>query len=134
MARYLLDSNIISDILAKDPLVTARLEQSFQHDDILILCPVVFFEIRRGFLRRTAVAKAQEFERLMLSLVWDDLQKDDWETAAKLWAESAAKGNPGNDADLLIAAHTIGSRAILVTDNEAHFRHLGVPIENWRKT
>ena len=134
MARYLLDSNIISHILAKDPLVTARLEQSFQHDDILILCPIVFFEILRGFRKKEASAKTREFERLMLFLVWDDLQKDDWETAAQLWAESAAKGNPRNDADILIAAHAIGSRAALVTDNENHFLHLGIPIENWRKS
>lgn len=133
MARYLLDSNIISHILAKDPIATARLERSFQCDDILILSPVVFYEIRRGLLRRKVAAKTREFERLMLSLVWDDLQEGDWETASRLWADSVTKGNPRKDADILIAAHAIGSRATLVTDNEKHFLHLGVPIENWRK-
>lgn len=113
--------------------MTARLERSFQHDDILILCPVVYFEIRRGFLKKAASAKIREFERLMLSMVWDDLQQDDWETAARFWAEATAGGRPRKDADILIAAHAAGSRATLVTDNENHFLHLGVPIENWRK-
>jgi len=71
------------------------------------------------------------FDRLMKTLVWDDVQRVDWLTAAELWANETALGRPPQDADLLIAAQAHRLKAIVVTANEDHFASLGVKIENW---
>ena len=131
MASYVPDSNIISYILSKDVRVVPRLDELFARSDKVVICPVVFFEIRRGLLWKGAARKLREFELLMLYLVWDEFQADDWERASTLWAESARLGAAKTDADILIAAHALRLGATLVTDNEDHFRHLGVPVENW---
>ncbi len=50
-----------------------------------------------------------------------------------MWSDSRSAGRPCADADTLIAAFASNRDALLVTDNLAHFEHLGVPLENWRE-
>lgn len=131
MASYILDTNIISRILAKNPEVERHLEEVVAGNATIVLCPVVFYEIRRGLLKRDAARKLEGFQILAQHFRWDEIGREDWHTAAELWAESERQGAPRDDADILIASHALRLGAILVTDNEDHFRHIGVPTENW---
>jgi predicted nucleic acid-binding protein len=74
------------------------------------------------------------FDRLSPKFVWRDLERQDWEEAARLWAEREKAGQPISDADLMIAVQARRLGAILVTDNEKDFDDLGVKVENWRKS
>jgi tRNA(fMet)-specific endonuclease VapC len=133
MTIYLLDTNIISFLLRRNQVVEKRLEDAFVANAIVVLSPVVFFEITRGLIRRDAKNQTAFLERLMPKFVWHDLERADWAEAARLWADRMNKGAPIEDADLLIAAQAKRLNAILVTDNAKDFDGLNVALENWRE-
>ena len=129
--NYLLDTNIITGILKQDALVVDHVTAALAADARLFLSPIVYYEIKRGPLRRDARKQLAFFEQLTQTLHWDDLQRADWNTAARLWAGEIAQGRPPQDADILIAAQSHRLKAILVTANADHFAHLGIRLENW---
>ncbi|MCX7837887.1 MAG: PIN domain-containing protein [Anaerolineae bacterium] len=132
MTTFLLDTNILSAILRKDATVEQRLRQAIVDDDNLLLSVVVYFEIKRGLLKRDAKKQMATFEYLSNQFAWCDVIVEDWELAAHLWAERFKRGKPIVDADVLIAAQAKRLDAILVTDNIKDFADLGVKTENWK--
>lgn len=130
-ARYVLDTNILTAILKKNPEVTGRVNSALQSNAEFVMCPVVFYEIYRGLLQKDAKKQLGFLLRYISTYTWDDLKRPDWEQAAQLWAELRRKGVTASDADLLIAAYALQRRAIVVTDNTDHFMPLGAPVENW---
>jgi len=131
---YLLDTNIISLLLRRDPIVAQRLEDALAANATIVLSPIVFYETQRGLLKRDAKKQRTFFERLSPKFVWRDLERQDWAEAAQLWAEREQAGRPISDADLMIAVQAKRLGAILVTDNERDFDGWGVQVENWRKS
>ena len=132
MTAYLLDTNIVSAILRKDGAVEGRLRQTVPAKDRVWLSAVVFYESKRGLLKRDAKKQMQALERLVGRFEWCDVLQEDWELAARLWAERVKAGRPIEDADLLIAVQAKRLSAILVTDNEKDFDGFDVMVENWR--
>jgi len=128
---YLLDTNVITGILKRDDKVAGRLRQALDADARIVISPVVYYETRRGLLKRDAKKQLGFFERLAGAFQWDDLRRPDWETASEWWASETSQGRPPQDADLLIAAQAHRLNAVLVTNNERHFDHLNLSIENW---
>ena len=133
MSTYLLDTNVISLILRRDRVVERKTEQVLAANALVVLSPVVFYEIERGLLKRDAKKQKEFFENLISKFEWHDIDRIDWEEAAQLWMERENLGRPIDDANLLIAVQAKRSGAILVTDNEKDFDGLGVKVENWRK-
>jgi predicted nucleic acid-binding protein len=128
------DTNIVSLLMRGDARLHARLESVRQAGMSVILSPVVEYEVRRGLLWRRAPALQQLFEKLRLDLVPKALDLSAWLKAAELWAYSRSQAFPLPDADILIAAHAINLSAVLVTNNERHFRLFqphGLQMENW---
>lgn len=121
---YLLDTNIISLLLRRDPVIERRLEEAFAANATIVLSPIAFYETKRGLLKRDAKKQMAFFERPSPKFVWRDLERQDWEEAARLWAEREKKGQPIEDADLMIAVQAKRLGAILVTDNEKDFEGL----------
>lgn len=133
MTAYLLDTNIVSAILRKDKVVERRLQDTVPAKAQVWLSAVVYYESKRGLLKRDAKKQMQAFETLVARFEWSDVIQEDWEQAARLWVACSNAGKPIEDADLLIAAQAKRLKAILVTDNEKDFDALDVSIENWRK-
>ena len=133
MTSYVLDTNIISLILREHPAVTARMN-AISMGNIVLGCPMVWHEVRRGLLARDAKAQMALFENLFATFQWQDYTRDDWSLAAEWWAQRRAAGQPIADADLLIAVFAHNRNAALVTDNEKDFADLGVNVENWRQS
>ncbi|MBI5292832.1 MAG: PIN domain-containing protein [Chloroflexi bacterium] len=130
--HYVLDTNIVTGILKKDARVVSRLRQALAANAMIALSPVVFYEVKRGLLKKDAHKQMGFFEKLANTFQWDDLQRPDWDSAAQIWAAATRVGHsPSSDADLLIATHARRLNAVVVTDNERHFARLGVQIENW---
>jgi predicted nucleic acid-binding protein len=132
MTTFLLDTNILSAILRKETTVEQRLRQAVVNDDNLVLSVVVYYEIKRGLLKRDAKKQMATFEHLANQFTWCDMILQDWELAAHLWAERLRHGKPIADADVLIAAQAKRLDAILVTDNTKDFADLGVETANWK--
>ena len=132
MTAYLLDTNILSAIIRREATAERRFRQAVDDDDVLLLSMVVFYEVKRGLLKRDAKKQMVTLENLTSQFAWCDAVLADWETAARMWAEREQRGRPIADADVLIAAQAHRLKAVLVTDNEKDFDGLGVVIENWR--
>jgi len=129
---YVLDTNTVSYILAKDAMIAEKLEDAIVRDCTLYLCPVVYFEIMRGLAHRPAPTKRDGFRELSQRLTWDEFIRDDWDRAADLWADCARAGEPREDADILIAAYALTRGARMVTSDIGHFQGLTPHIENWK--
>ena len=129
---YLLDTNIITEILKKNEKVTRELDKvSSQEQELFISC-ITFYEIKRGLLYAKATRQLSEFVQLCKKykvLLLDDLQII--EKAAELHADLKRKGKPIQDADVLITATAIVKGLILVSNDSDMLRVVGVTVENW---
>jgi tRNA(fMet)-specific endonuclease VapC len=130
--RYMLDTDISSYIIRKRPEpVRAR----FREVESAQLCLSVVSEAE---LLYGVTAKGSP--RALASMVADFLRRLtilDWSrAAARHYADIRAKlesdGTPIGNMDLMIAAHARSTGAVLVTNNEKHFRRIpGLKVENW---
>ena len=131
MARFVLDTNTVSQVLRRNGTAIARLREAVRRNDDLYMCPVVFYEIWRGLLDRRAERQLAEFNAFAQTLRRVDYDRAMWVAAAELWAEQRRRGRTHDDADLLIAAFTRRLRATLATNNTAVFIDLDIPIVDW---
>ncbi|MEA3403032.1 MAG: PIN domain-containing protein [Armatimonadota bacterium] len=130
---YVLDSNTVSYIIERDAAVAARMAEAVAERALLYLCPVVYFEVSRGFLHRQNRPKERAFRALMQQMQWAEMDRADWNVAAHMWADCAGRGAIPSDADVLIAAFALNRGASVVTSNVKHFDALPVPLEDWRE-
>ena len=131
MALYMLDTNAVSAVMRGNPLMDERLLQLDPAD--WCISAVTHSEICYGLALRpeatTLIRAAEAFLAVATTLAWDA-------TAAaahgRLRAQLRQAGTPIGDFDEMIAAHALSVGAVLVTDNERHFRRIsGLPVENW---
>lgn len=132
MKRYVLDTNIISLLIAPDPVMRDTMKQRVTDDDQILGCPMVWHEVLRGLRAKDARRKLGSFQVVFATFEWEDYTRRDWDLAATLWASRRMSGLPIQDGDLLIAAFTLNRNAILVTDNTKDFSGLNLNLENWR--
>jgi tRNA(fMet)-specific endonuclease VapC len=132
MSNLVLDTNIVSLIIRSDPKVLSRFNSILNLQNVILGCPAVWYELRRGLLARDAKNQMKRFEALYAGFIWHDYTLDDWKLASELWSQRRAQGVPIGDADLLIGVFVRHRNAILVTDNEKDFANLGVTMENWK--
>ena len=130
MSSYVIDTTIVSRLIRHDPYAMAQLNTVATSNKLIIVCPMVWYEVRRGLIAKGATVQMQYLENLFATFVWQDYSHD-WEQAAKLWVHRRAKGLPIGDADLLIGVFALNRDATLVTNNEKDFVELGINTENW---
>jgi tRNA(fMet)-specific endonuclease VapC len=129
--RFLLDANILSDLL-RNPRgrVAARIDGINNND--LCTSIIVAAEIRYG-----AVKKGSDRLTAQLEAILGGLDILAFETPAdtiygRLRSQLEKAGTPIGPNDLLIAAHALASGCILVTDNMREFSRIQeLPLENW---
>lgn len=135
MTRYLLDTNIISNVTKprpSGPPVTWTAEQT---DEDLFLSALTIAEIWRGVVSKPAGRKREELERWFFgpegprSLFAGRVPSFD-EPAALIWArlmaEGTAAGRPRSALDMIIAATAEANGGIAVTDDESDFAGIGI--------
>jgi tRNA(fMet)-specific endonuclease VapC len=132
--KYLLDTNVVSDIVQGVPAVKSRL---------LALAPasvgvslLTLSEIAYGLERNEArAAKIRPVvEALIETLSIVPFEREDAESAGRLRAELERVGKPIGPYDVLIAGNAIARRLILVTANAKEFSRVpGLYVENWRR-
>lgn len=132
--RYLLDTNVLSEPGRKNPdlLVLARLAES---KGDCTTSAINWHELHYGILRLPAGKRRKELELLVSGYADLPVLSYDNEVAArhaqvKTALEQAGKPMPETDGQIAAIAEVHG--LILVTRNEADFRHYpGLKIENW---
>ena len=134
MTTYSLDTDTFTKLLKKHPgnqRVVDRFRQEIRRNSLFLVCPVVFYEIRRELVLKGAAAQLSAFDRLVESMSWKEFNAPVWERACSLWADLRSQGQSHNDADVLIAAHALHYGAVIVTGNLDHFRGTRAQIESW---
>jgi toxin FitB len=135
LTRYLLDTNIISNVTKPDPSELLLEWMSAQSDGDLFISSLTVAEIRRGILDKPRGKKRERLEAWFAgpegpqSLFRGRVLSFD-ENAALVWArlmsEGRAAGKPRSDLDMIVAAVAEANACVIVTDNEKHFSGLDV--------
>ena len=130
MSRYLLDTDIISNItkpVPSAPLIAWMAEQS---DESLFISSLTVAEMRRGVLEMPAGHRRDRLEAWFVGpegpsarfagriLPFDEGARLIW---ARLMADGKAKGRSRNALDTIIAATAQANGCVVVTDNERDF-------------
>lgn len=137
MSRYLLDTNIISNITKPAPSESLLAWMAEQADEDLFIASLTIAEIRRGVLEKPAGRKRDQLEAWFSGpegpsalfagriLSFDENAGLIW---ARLMAEGTAAGRPRSALDTIIAAIAEANDCAIVTDNEKDFA--GIEIVN----
>jgi predicted nucleic acid-binding protein len=135
--RYLLDTNILSNIAKPAPSKALMAWMADQTDTDLFISSLTVAEIRRGVLEKPAGKKRDQLEAWFSGpegpqalfadriLAFDEKAGLIW---ARLMADGKAKGRPRSGLDAIIAAVAEANGCIVVTDNEKDFD--GIDIVN----
>jgi predicted nucleic acid-binding protein len=137
VSRYLLDTNIISNVTKPEPSEFLLAWMAEQADEDLFISALTVAEIQRGVLEKPVGKKRQALQEWFSGpdgpqalfttriLPFDEKAGLIW---ARLMAEGTAKGRPRSALDMMIAAIAAANQCVLVTDNEKHF--VGLKIVN----
>ncbi|KKB86169.1 twitching motility protein PilT [Devosia limi DSM 17137] len=137
MTRYLLDTNIISNVVKLQPSETLLAWMSTQRDEDLFIASLTVAEICRGILEKPRGKKRDALDTWFSGsegpqalfagriLSFDDNAGLIW---ARLMAEGKAAGRPRSGLDMIIAAVAAANQCVVVTDNEKDFA--GIQIVN----
>ena len=133
MTSYSLDTDTITKLLKKHPgnqRPLGRFGKEIRRNSLFIMCPVVFYEIKRELVIKNAVAQLTAFEDLVEAMVWKEFNVAIWERASSLWAALRSRGRSHHDADV---PHAIEYGATIVTGNGEHFQDIGARVEDWNQ-
>ena len=130
--RYMLDTNVVSDLYKKIEKVERRL---YQHrPDDLVISTVAQGELLFGLAKNPGAKHRREvldfLQKNIRILPWDERAA---RTYGDLKAEMERGGLQLKELDMMIAAHCLAEKLDLVTSDMA-FRHVpDLTIENWRE-
>lgn len=131
MVRYLLDTNILSDLL-RHPTGRAARRLAIVGEAVVCTSIVVACELRYGAAKKGSSELSGRIEALLESLEILPLDKDSDRRYAEIRSHLDRSGRPIGPNDLLIAAHSLALDLILVTDNADEFSRVpGLATENW---
>jgi predicted nucleic acid-binding protein len=130
VTRYLLDTNIVSNVIKPEPSSALLAWLGAQKDDDLFIASLTVAEIQRGILEKPAGRKRSALDawfngpegpRALFAgriLPFDERAGLHW---ARLMAEGKALGHPRSALDMIIASIAAANDCIVVTDNEKDF-------------
>ena len=126
MTRYLLDTNIISNVTKAAPSESLLAWMAEQIDDDLFISSLMIAEIRRGILKKPAGRRRNAREAWFAgpegpSALFAGRVLPFDETAGLVWARLMAEGRPRSALDTIIAATAEANGCIVVRDNERDF-------------
>jgi tRNA(fMet)-specific endonuclease VapC len=130
--RYLLDTNICIYIRQSRPPEVLKRFQKLRPGEA-VLSVITFGELLYGAARSTkraeAVARLEELRRLLPVLPLDESVADAY---GAIRADLESRGERIGNNDLWIAAHSLATSLVLVTNNESEFSRVkGLKVQNW---
>ena len=137
MTRYLLDTNIISNVTRPAPSGSLMNWMVEQLDTNLFVASLTIAEIQRGVLEAPAGRKRNQLQAWFSgpegpSALFAGRMLGFDEKAALIWArlmtEGTKKGKPRSALDTIIAATALANDCVVVTDNTRDFA--GVEVVN----
>ena len=129
--RYLLDTNIVSD-LVRNP--QGRVAQHIRKVGEAKVCTsiIVAAELRYGAAKKNSPRLTAQLEAVLGAIEILPFEAPADETYGRLRARLEQRGKPIGGNDLLIAAQALTLGYTIVTDNEKEFvRVEGIQHQNW---
>jgi toxin FitB len=138
-ARFLLDTNVVSEAVKPRPSPALLEWLGAQPDEALHISALTLAEIRRGILEKAPGRRRRELEAWFAGsegpqalfagrvLPFDERAALEW---AHLMADGTAAGQPRSALDMIVAATAAAHGLTVATANERHFRDTGVPWVN----
>jgi tRNA(fMet)-specific endonuclease VapC len=129
--RYLLDTNIVSDVV-RNP--QGRVVQRIREIGEAQVCTsiIVAAELRYGAARRGSRRLSAQLEAVLGALEVLPFEAPADATYGVLRARLEQFGRPIGGNDLLIAAQVVALGYVIVSDNEREFARIDeLPCENW---
>jgi toxin FitB len=130
VTRYLLDTNIISNVTKPSPSAALIAWMEDREDEDLFISSLTVAEIGRGILEKPAGKKRAQLEGWFSGpegpqalfagrlLAFDEKAALIW---ARLMADGTARGRPRSALDMIIAAVAEANDCVVVSDNEKDF-------------
>jgi len=131
LTRYLLDTNIISDLI-RNPQGKAAKRVAKVGEDNICTSIIVAAELRYGCAKSGSKRLLKAVEDLLgeINVLAFDVPAD--ANYGEIRAELETAGKPIGGNDLLIAAHAYAIGAAVVTANTGEFKRIrGLKVENW---
>jgi tRNA(fMet)-specific endonuclease VapC len=131
LTRYLLDTNIISDLI-RNPQGRAAKRIAKVGEDNICTSIIVAAELRYGCAKSGSKRLLKAVEDLLgeINVLPFDVPAD--AEYGGIRSELEAAGTPIGGNDLLIAAHAYATGATIVTRNTDEFKRIrGLKVENW---
>ena len=129
--RYLLDTNIVSDLVRRPQ---GRIAQHIREVGEAQVCTsvIVAAELRYGAAKKGSQRLTAQLEAVLSALDVVSFEAPADEAYGLIRARLERAGQPIGANDLLIAAHAVAVGCAIVTDNESEFGRIeGLLRENW---
>ena len=135
MTRYLLDTNILSNIVKPEPSQSLLAWMGGQKDDDLFIASLTVAEIRRGIREKPPGKKRAALDAWFAGpdgpqalfagriLPFDERAGLLW---ARLMAAGKSAGRPRSGLDMIIASVAGANDCVVVTNNERDFARLEI--------
>lgn len=131
MTRYLLDTNILSDLI-RNPHGKAARRIARAGEDNICTSIIVAAELRYGAAKSGSARLCKAVEDLLGEIAVLPFEAPADADYSAIRAQLEAAGTPIGGNDLLIAAHARALGATVVTANAREFRRvMGVKVEDW---
>ncbi|MQC17877.1 MAG: type II toxin-antitoxin system VapC family toxin [Chloroflexi bacterium] len=131
MTRYLLDTNVLSEV-ARRPGGTASAHIRRVGEAAICTSIIVAGELRYGAAKSASPRIIERVEAILDLIEVLPLEPAVDAAYGTLRADLERAGNVIGANDLWIAAHALALNCTIVTGNEREFRRVeGLPLENW---
>ena len=132
MTRYLIDTNILSDLIKNADGVSARRAIELGGSRAVYTSVIVVAELRFGLAKRKAQRLEAQLELVLREIVVAPFEHPMDCVYADVRADLEGRGTPIGANDLWIAAQALHDQSVLVTDNLREFARVpGLTVENW---
>jgi tRNA(fMet)-specific endonuclease VapC len=132
MPLYLLDTNIISDLMYDPRQGRAAKRARLIAEADIVTSTVVVGELQFGVERKGSEKLRARMHAIVNTVEVLPLTERCAEHYGKLRAELERRGTMIGPNDLWIASHALAEQCVLVTDNDGEFRRVpGLVVENW---
>jgi len=138
--KYLLDTNVISELIARSPNQSVVDWIDSLDPEAVFLSVITVGELRKGIEKLASSRRKDELTQWLESVLllrfaekWVDITIDVMLVWGELTGRLEREGRPIAAMDSLLAASVLEGNYTLVTRNEQDFQHTGVALVNpWK--
>lgn len=133
MKEALLDTDTLINFFKKDAETLLQGKAYLLHFNQFTLSDITYFEFLKGLEFRESLNKKLIFDSFIEENKLVGINKETLKISASIYADLRKKGFTIGTADLLIAGIAIHLDMELITNNQAHYKHIkSLKLNNWK--